>query len=38
MNLDAANGWGTYATALPWLEELVAEFEANPRATIRVSK
>jgi hypothetical protein len=36
--LDAPNKWGTYETALPWLERLVAAFEENPNATIRVSK
>jgi hypothetical protein len=37
-DLDASNGWGTYATAFPWLEKLVAAFEANPKGRIHVCK
>lgn len=36
--LDAPNGWGTYETALEFLKATLAAFEANPDATIRVSK
>jgi len=37
-DLNASNGWGTYAHALPWLENLVESFEANPDGIIRVWK
>ena len=33
--LDAANGWGTYETFLPWLKELLAACEENPGATVK---
>lgn len=36
-SLDAANGWGTYAHALPWLRALVTAFAANHDAIISVS-
>lgn len=35
--LEPANKWGTYETALPWLEEVLAAFEANPDGVIHVS-
>lgn len=36
--LDPANGWGSYETAVPWLEELIAACEENPESIIGVSK
>ncbi len=36
--LDAPNKWGTYETALPWLESVLRACEENPDATIRVSR
>ena len=33
--MDSPNGWGTYADALPWLNELVAAFEKHPKGRIR---
>ena len=35
---SATNGWGTYEQALPWLIELVAEFEEHPNGVIGISK
>ena len=35
---SAPNGWGTYEQALPWLVELVAEFEEHPNGVIGISK
>jgi hypothetical protein len=35
---NAPNGWGSMATLLPALEELLAMLEANPRGTVRVSR
>lgn len=36
MDLDAANGWGTYAATMPCLEVLLAEMESNLDAVIGV--
>ncbi len=35
---DAPNGWGTYEFAIPWLGQLIAEFEQYPDGIIGVSK
>lgn len=35
---DAPNGWGTYAAFLPWLERYLEACEANPDATVYVSR
>ncbi len=35
---NAANGWGTYEVFVPWCEEYLAACEANPDATISVSR
>lgn len=35
--LNPANGWGSYDTCLRFLNELRADFERHPRATIHVS-
>jgi len=35
---DSSNGWGTYKNFLPWLEKYLAACEANPDATIEVSR
>jgi hypothetical protein len=34
--MNPENGWGSYETLVPALEELLAEFDANPKATVRV--
>jgi hypothetical protein len=36
--MNPANGWGSYATLLPALEELAANFRAHPLATVQVSR
>jgi hypothetical protein len=36
--LDAPNGWGTYEHFVPWVEEVLRACEANPEATIEVSR
>ncbi len=36
--LNPSNGWGSAATALPWLKKALAAFEENPDATIHISK
>jgi hypothetical protein len=38
ISLNANNGWGTYDTALPWLQKVLIAFKENPEAVIRVSK
>jgi hypothetical protein len=35
--LNPPNGWGSYDSAMPWLCNVIENFEANPDATIRVS-
>lgn len=35
--LDSDNGWGTYATFLPWLKEYLKACEENPSAEVSVS-
>jgi hypothetical protein len=35
--LNPSNGWGSYDTALPWLEAWLRACEEHPKATIRVS-
>jgi hypothetical protein len=35
---NAHNGWGLYEHALPWLGELIKEFEEYPNGIIGVSK
>lgn len=35
---NSPNGWGTYKDALPWLMELIVEFEKNPDGVIEISK
>jgi hypothetical protein len=35
---DPPNGWGTYKHALPWLSDLINEFEEYPNGIIGVSK
>jgi hypothetical protein len=35
---DAPNGWGTYAHAVPWLEDIVDACRKHPAATIRCSR
>lgn len=34
--MDPPNGWGSYATLVPALEQLLRLFESAPRATVRV--
>jgi len=34
--MDSPNGWGTYEHLLPALRELLAAFEAHPKATVVV--
>jgi hypothetical protein len=36
--LNAPNGWGLAEHALPWLKRVLAAFEQNQDATIRVSR
>lgn len=36
--LNPPNGWGSYDTCLRFLRELLTDFEANPQATVRVSR
>lgn len=36
--MDAPNGWGTYDTLLPALDELLVELSKHPKATVRVSR
>lgn len=35
---DSPNGWGTYADAVPWLEDLICELEKSPRAKIHICR
>lgn len=35
---NASNGWGLYEHFVPWVEQCLAACEANPGATIRVSR
>lgn len=35
--LNSRNSWGTYKQALPWLEELIAEFKKYPDGKIGIS-
>jgi hypothetical protein len=35
---NAPNGWGTYSQAVPWLEELIMEFEECPDGVVWVSR
>lgn len=35
---DAKNGWGTYDHFVPWVEQYLEACEANPDATVRVSR
>lgn len=36
--MDPDNGWGSYRTLLPALDELAASFRAHPKAIVRVSR
>jgi hypothetical protein len=36
--LNSENGWGMYENFVPWVERYLAACEANPDATIRVSR
>jgi hypothetical protein len=36
--MDPPNGWGSYDTLLPALEELLAEWKRHPMATVEVSR
>jgi hypothetical protein len=36
--MNPENGWGAYASLVPDLERLEAEFAANPLATVSVSR
>jgi len=36
--LNSPNGWGLAEHALPWLRRVLAAFEQNPEANIRVSR
>lgn len=36
--LNPPNGWGSYATALPWLREVATAFRSHPKARIKVWK
>ena len=36
--MNPENGWGSYETAVPWLEALIAACEENPESIIGVSK
>lgn len=36
--LNPPNGWGSYGTCLRFLNELRADFERHPKATIRISR
>jgi hypothetical protein len=36
--LDPKNGWGSYVTAFPWLQEVRNAFERYPKAKICVSR
>ena len=35
---DPPNGWGSYATFLPWMEKYLAACEEHPDATVSVSR
>lgn len=35
---NAPNGWGTYASFVPWLERYLAACEMYPDATVEVSR
>lgn len=35
---NAPNGWGLYEHFVPWVEQYLAACEANPEATVRVSR
>jgi len=35
---DAPNGWGTYASALEWLDGILAACREHPDAVVRVSR
>lgn len=37
INLNPKNGWGSYETALPWLQNLVEQCLKNPDAEIHIS-
>ncbi len=34
--MNPSNGWGKYETFLPWVQNILAECEANPDATLHV--
>ena len=36
--LNPENGWGSYETAVPWLEKFIVACEENPESIIEVSK
>lgn len=37
-SMNPPNGWGSYETLLPALEELAAQFAGHPKATVQVSR
>lgn len=36
--MNPKNGWGSYRTLVPALKELLTQFRAHPRATVKVSR
>ena len=35
---DSPNGWGLYENAVPWLFNLIEQFEKHPEGIIRISR
>ena len=36
--MDPPNGWGSYRTLVPALEQLAEQFRSHPKATVQVSR